>query len=149
MKQKKLIREDMFLKPLRILFDKITYKMHIDVKVNDRRIDVVFVRKKRLEINAVEMKVKNWRRALEQAAVYQLFTSHVYVALWHKHWNKELLNYFKKYGIGVILIKPVNKLSYKAYKILNPKRKISVNTHYAKFLRDSIGCNLNGHKKPK
>lgn len=136
--KKRQISEDDFLRPIRRLFPKNQYSFFEDVKVNDRRIDVILYRKDNGRIIAVELKIKKWQRALEQAAVYQLFTNQVYVSLWHKHLNPKNIEVFNQYKIGVIVVEPTTKQDLKAKIIQKPKRSIKINKYYAKELRKSL-----------
>lgn len=131
------IPEDRLERPVRRLFSSPQYDCFSSVRVNDRQIDAVFRHRRTRRLVAVEMKVKNWRRALEQAAVYQLFTRSVYVAMWHKYWNSDRLELFQKYGVGVILVEP-SRQTLRARYILKPSRGISPNRHYSAQLRGTI-----------
>jgi len=136
--RKRQVSEDDFLQPIRRLFRKNQYSFFEDVKVNDRRIDVVLLRKDNGRLIAVELKIKKWQRALEQAAVYQLFTNQVYVSLWHEYLNSRNIQVFKQYGIGVIVVEPTIKQGLRAEIIQNPKRTIKVNEYYAKEILKSL-----------
>jgi hypothetical protein len=72
-----------------------------EVSVLERRIDVVGVKNKK--IVTIEVKVRNWKKALQQAIIYKLCSHYVYVAFWCRYLPKDL-SYFEKYGIGVMSV---------------------------------------------
>jgi hypothetical protein len=73
-----------------------------EVKMLERKIDVIFFRNNK--ICSVEIKVKNWKKALEQAIPCQLWSHYTYVAIWYKNMPNDL-SLFEKYGIGLISVK--------------------------------------------
>ena len=54
------------------------------------------------EIIAIEVKVRNWKRALRQAIIYQLCANRTYVALCHRFSGRVKIEFFLKYGVGLI-----------------------------------------------
>jgi hypothetical protein len=78
------------------------FKVLEEVPFLDKRIDVLGYSSKRRRIIAVEAKVANWQKALEQALTYRLVAEEVYVALWHDNIRRIELDQFKAFGIGVM-----------------------------------------------
>ena len=68
--------------------------------------DVVGVRKGRIEV-AVEMKMSDWRRALQQASAYTMFSVRSYVAMPSRKQGVILrrIREFRGSGIGVLIIR--------------------------------------------
>ena len=75
-----------------------------EVPMDNRRIDWVFYDKQLTEIIAVELKLKDWKKALKQA-LYNTFCSHKsYVAIWYKYSINIQLDWFKQSGVGVLRV---------------------------------------------
>lgn len=90
------------------------FKTYREVPALDKKIDIVGVRNR--EIWAVEAKVKDWKRALQQAVTDRLFVDRVYVALWHEFAGRADEEIYGKFGIGIMsvdgsveIIKPAKK----------------------------------------
>lgn len=74
-------RESMMLPAVRA-FIKATYAEHAtEVPFYEHRIDLYGYSSERESSVAVELKLRNWRRAVEQALVYQLCSDYVFIAL--------------------------------------------------------------------
>lgn len=72
-----------------------------EVNFLERKIDVIGVKNKK--VIAIEVKVRNWKKALQQAITCKLCSHYVYVAFWHKYLPKNL-SIFENYGIGVMSV---------------------------------------------
>ena len=53
---------------------------------------------------AVELKLRNWRRAIEQALVYQLCSDYVFIAVPETTAKRVDLEQLRRYGIGLLAI---------------------------------------------
>lgn len=64
------------------------------------------------KIITIELKLKNWKRALAQAYKYKSFSDIAYVCMDEKNINPALehIDMFKKYNIGLISINNKNKI---------------------------------------
>lgn len=80
------------------------FKTYTEVPMLDNRIDVVAVKPDLREIFAVEVKVRNWKKALQQALVYRLCAHKVFVALWHRHLRAVNTEAFAERGIGILSV---------------------------------------------
>jgi len=69
-----------------------------------RRIDLLCVSRESKDIVAIEVKVKNWKKAFQQAVIYRLCADEVYVALWHKYAHRANLDLFESCGIGLLKV---------------------------------------------
>lgn len=72
-----------------------------EVKFLERKIDIVGVKNKR--VIAIEVKIKNWKKALQQAITCKLCSHYVYVAFWQRYLPKNL-SIFENYGIGIMSV---------------------------------------------
>jgi hypothetical protein len=81
-----------------------------EVKVTANRVDVVYFEKKNNSeigsIIAIEAKLHDWRRALQQAHRNKLFADRVYVALPARFSSAAITNIaeFRRVGIGLIVV---------------------------------------------
>lgn len=75
---------------------------------------------------AIELKLKNWRRAFEQGILYQLCSDFVYVALPQKRIDSLDLNLFSSQGLGVIAVHDETTCS----EVLAPKVSTVVRSYY-------------------
>lgn len=76
-----------------------------EVPYYGKRVDLVLTTRRFKSIHAFEMKVYNWRVALKQAAINQLFAQRSYVVLnlsTAKRLNKSELDMFNRLGVGLI-----------------------------------------------
>jgi hypothetical protein len=96
-----MIKEIDVLNQVNEYLKKNGYSYKNEVNFLERRIDVVGIKNKK--ITAIEVKVNNWKKALQQAITYKLCSHYVYVAFWHKYLPKNL-SHFENYGIGVMSV---------------------------------------------
>lgn len=132
------IPESALLAPIKRLFPQRHYVVRSEVPFNGKSIDVLAMDRKTRRLIAIELKVDKWRKALRQAAVYQLCANRVYVGLWHKHVNPQNLGLISSYGLGVIAIAPDARTKLKATIVSEPRRKALLNKNYARELRKQL-----------
>jgi len=78
-----------------------------ELRFFDRGIDVYGLRKGReTRTYAVELKLTDWQRALQQAAVYQLCANYCFVALPLRTALSLDVQFFKGAGVGVLIVRP-------------------------------------------
>lgn len=70
--------------------------------IDSRRIDIVGV--KDSQLIAIEVKVKNWKRAFQQAMIYRICADKVWVAIWHRYVDNVDQELYDKHGIGIMSI---------------------------------------------
>ena len=70
----------------------------------DYRIDLYAVSRPSGDTIAVELKMKNWRRALHQALIYQLCSDYVFIALPVTKAGIVDTTELSKHGVGLILV---------------------------------------------
>ena len=128
MKEEQLRR--MFLRHLK----KGGYKYETEVRFLERKIDVIG--KKRKKTIAFELKVKNWRKAFQQAFSTKLCADFSYMVLFDEYFHNVNMEMFRQEELGVILIDEKGKM----VKILEPKRSKLINPSlYNEILRKLDG----------
>lgn len=73
-----------------------------EVPLITKKIDLVVFEISSSEIIAIEVKVSNWKRALQQALYYRLCADRTFVALWHEYIHRIKPELFKEKGIGLL-----------------------------------------------
>ena len=88
------------------LFEPTATRSFLEAKLSRKRIDVVFVPDSSGPWTAVELKVRNWKKALWQAAVNRQLAEFSYVALWYTTVPLALDHcaLFKSYGVGIVSV---------------------------------------------
>jgi len=82
------------------------YQYHKEVKVLSRSIDIIAIKKKK--VVAIEVKVENWKRALQQALTCRLCAHEVYIAIWHEFFHRIPKSLLKKYHIGLLVVNEID-----------------------------------------
>lgn len=78
------------------------FRVFSQVPLKTRRVDLVCVPHTGTTMTAIELKVKDWKRALEQALGYTLFADKVYVALPREYTHRVQNEILDEYGIGLL-----------------------------------------------
>lgn len=93
------------------LFDLFSddYHIFLQYKLQDysrREIDVLCVKKEKanLEIQAIEVKISNWKIGYRQAFSRLFYVDRSYLAISREHLNNVDCEIFKKHGIGLIAV---------------------------------------------
>jgi hypothetical protein len=102
----RLPKESALLHPVITLFEEPGYSTLLEARLSRKRIDILFIPNTHGRWIAVELKVRDWKTALWQAAVNVQIADASYVALWttsipHALGRQEL---FKSYGVGIISV---------------------------------------------
>ncbi len=97
------MKEIMLYKPVIESF-KNDFKIYKEVRLYNRIIDLLLIGK----INqspkiAMEFKLKDWKKALQQAYSYQLVADYVYIVMYEKYETLINEDLIKKNGIGLII----------------------------------------------
>lgn len=74
------------------------------------------------ECIAVEVKVRNWRQALEQALVYQMMADHVYIALASRHIGAVDYELLVSKGVGLLAVDTSGKVDLIVEAPSSPRR---------------------------
>lgn len=99
-------KECELLYPVIALFQKADYATVLEAKLSRKRIDVLFIPIARGHWISVELKVRDWKTALWQAALNIHLADRSYVALWHTSTPSALSNreLFQSYGVGIVSV---------------------------------------------
>lgn len=94
-------------------------KFHYEIPIGDwstsrKRIDMVISKKRKMI--SIEVKVNNWKKALQQAYANLYVFDYSYVALWHKTIPNVDTDIFKNLGIGILEVNGSCKEIVKAKK---------------------------------
>ena len=100
----KLIRENTLSNRVEKYFRNKKFRTCKEVPLLSNSIDMVAYKSDFSQIIAIEVKVKDWRRALQQATLYKLCANQVYIALWQKFLHRVNFEDLKELGIGVISV---------------------------------------------
>jgi hypothetical protein len=95
------------LGPVLRLYPKVRYRRFVEVPLGRKRIDVLCISKGSSTPQVcIELKVKDWRRALWQAIVNLQIAVESYVAIWYKYEDRVLRHrsLMEQYGIGLIVV---------------------------------------------
>ncbi|MGD2249839.1 MAG: hypothetical protein PVF58_15630 [Candidatus Methanofastidiosia archaeon] len=98
------------------------YDVEKEVPMRYKVIDIVC--RNDNEIIAIEVKVQNWKKALEQAIIYQLCANRTYVALYHKFSTRAKKIFFHRYGVGFIEVNQTIDIK------MESKRDVALNPFY-------------------
>jgi hypothetical protein len=80
----------------------LRYRTEVPFFLN--KIDLVSINPKNGDVIAVEAKVSNWNRAVQQATSYSLCANKVYLALWHEYAHRVDVDVLNHYGIGLMSV---------------------------------------------
>lgn len=101
---------------------------HYEVPIGDwatsrKKIDMVILRNQKLV--SIEVKISNWKKALQQAYSNLYVFDYSYVALWHKTVPNVDTDIFKNLGIGILEVNGTCKEIVKAKrsKLVIPRSK--------------------------
>jgi hypothetical protein len=110
----------------------------------DRGIDIYAVKRgPRASAYAVELKIRDWQKALRQAAIYQLCCDYSYVALPPNAACRVDIELFKQCGIGLLSVERDESVTV----ILKAKKSIEQRAYYIrKFKRLVLKDASNGTK---
>jgi hypothetical protein len=99
------LREEELRKPVHEYFKNKEYALFDEVKLFSRNIDVVA--KRRNEVIAVELKLCDWKKAINQACLNQRVSDYSYVALPEPVWNRidrRIYTISFDHGIGLLSV---------------------------------------------
>ena len=83
---------------------------------------------------AIELKLHDWKRALQQTLIYQLCADLVYAALPRRNVAPRVLSSFREAGLGIIAVDDYRRCRV----VLNPLRSCEVLEQYAHVPSRSI-----------
>lgn len=119
-------RESLMLPAVRKYFRPLYEQHTMELPFYDHRIDLYGYSTETDCTVAVELKLRNWRRALEQALVYQLCSDYVFIAVPATTALRVDLDELRSHGIGLLAVSGrncVEALPAVASSVLNPHYK--------------------------
>src|SRR5262249_19615878 len=103
------LAEANMLVPVMRLFPKSRYHRVQQVAFGRKKIDLLcFPRQGRGKSASVELKLRDWRRALWQALINLQMADRSYIALWHEYVHRAVahVRLLDTYGVGLISVGP-------------------------------------------
>jgi hypothetical protein len=110
-------KEKELINPVKEYFESRNYATFEEVKLFARNIDIIA--RKGNDIASIELKLRDWKRALAQAYLNLRVSNYSYVALPEPIWNridKRIYTASIEHGIGLLSVDGVTKL------VLRPER---------------------------
>lgn len=99
-----LNRESRMLPAVCAYFKQQYDKHQTELQFYEHRIDLYGYSAERNSTVAVELKLRNWRRALEQALVYQLCSDYVFIAVPTSTAQRIDVEQLRNHGIGLLSV---------------------------------------------
>lgn len=98
--------ETELLSPVLALFELPGYQTVLEAKLSRKRIDVLLIPNEEGPWISIELKVKDWKKALWQAAINTQLSDRSYIALWHTRVRSALEreSLFRSYRVGIISV---------------------------------------------
>ena len=92
--------------PVIALFCGEQYEFYEQVPLARKRIDLVFVARHTPTTISVELKIRDWKKALWQAVVNFQVSQESYIAIWHDyvHRVERHIDLLQRYGVGLISV---------------------------------------------
>lgn len=97
-----MISENLVQNQVKEHFEHECFTVYEEVPMLGNRIDIVATKKGGSEVIAVEVKVSDWKRAVQQAVLYRLVADRVYVAIWEDFVHRVDFDVLRHFGIGVL-----------------------------------------------
>jgi hypothetical protein len=107
-----------------------------EVPFYEYRIDLYSFCKKTDITVAVELKLTDWRRAFEQALLYQLCSDLVYVAMPERSANRVVREDFVENGIGLIAVQDSGKCQLLVQAIEHSEVRLFYRRSQIEYLKD-------------
>jgi len=112
------MKEADLISPLVKTFIEKGYRAFAEVRLSSRWIDVYLFNEETKDTIAVELKLTKWKKAYQQAKVYQMVADYVYIGMPEEFVHRAIDNkeYFCELGIGVLSINGKAETAIKAQK---------------------------------
>lgn len=124
-------RESLMMPAVRAYFKRHYKQCKQELPFYEHRIDLYGYSPETDCAVAVELKLRKWRRAIEQALVYQLCSDYVFIAVPATTARLVDLDELRSYGIGLLAVSAgecVEKLPAVLSPVLNPNYKAAYRT---------------------
>ncbi len=100
-----ITKESSLLGPVAGYFKRKGFSMQVsELPFYERSVDIYGFSRKKNKTIAIELKLHKWKKAIEQALLYQLCADEAYIAMPKKFAGRVDLDLLRKYGIGLISI---------------------------------------------
>ena len=128
-------KESSLLEPVRRhLYRKGVRHLESELQFFDYRLDVYGYSKACDSTFAVELKLKRWRRAFEQALIYQLCADFVSLALPATGASLVDADLLRKHGIGLISVQSARR----CIRLIEPAQSRAIRPGYRRFYVDLV-----------
>jgi hypothetical protein len=125
------LRESFLLAPVsRFVRERLYTRQEAETPFFEHRIDLYAFSPRDVLTVAVELKLKKWRRALEQAVIYQLCADLVYVALPESAIAVVDKSIFMHHGVGLIAVLDGERCA----EVVPAQQSAVLRPHYREFL---------------
>jgi len=96
--------EDEIIDNIKLFFEKKGFRVITEVPLLTKRIDIICLKNGINEIIAIEVKIQNWKRGLQQASVYRICSDFVYLAIHRDFSHRVDIKLLQRAGIGLIVV---------------------------------------------
>jgi hypothetical protein len=128
------VKEEELRKPVRDYFEKKEYEVFDEIALFARNIDVIA--KRRNEIVSIELKLRDWKKAINQACLDQRVSNYSFVALPEPvldRIDRRIYVVSFEQGIGLLSVDGVTR------QIMRPRRSERIQPHLRRrFLRSLL-----------
>ncbi len=97
-----------------------------ELQFYEHRIDMYAYASQQNRTLAIELKLRDWKRAFQQALIYQLCADQVYLAMPEKVCRRIDSSIMRRHGLGLIAVQD----SGQCMQLIAPKRQNVVRNHY-------------------
>lgn len=141
--QKKVLERDLLRPVVNHLAKEGCEAVVSELPFFDRGIDVYGIKSGKAPVSiAVELKLRDWQKALRQAAIYQLCSDFCYVALPQEKAVRVDLFAFRQCGIGLLGVSNSRKIEV----ILQARKSIEQRPYYVRMFRQAVLKGKHGRK---
>jgi len=100
-----LTKESSLLEPVSGYIKRRGFTVQVsELPFYERSVDIYGLSRKKNKTIAIELKLHKWKKAIEQALLYQLCADEAYIAMPKKFIDRVNLDLLTKYGIGLISV---------------------------------------------
>ncbi|MBW8000687.1 MAG: hypothetical protein FVQ80_01525 [Planctomycetes bacterium] len=136
-----ITKESSLLDPITKYIKRKGFRLHVsELPFYERRVDIYGFSKKKNKTIAIELKLHKWKKAIEQALLYQLCADEAYIAMPKKFVGRVNLELLAKYGIGLISISETGRCQ----KMVEAKQSSVMRIGYKNNHIDYLQRNING-----
>jgi len=123
-------REAMLLEPVSLYFRRRGFRQQkAELRFYENSIDFYAVSPSTRATVAVELKLHKWRRAFEQALLYQLCADEVYVALPSGMCRRVDASLLQEHGVGLVCVSESGRCRF----LLRPGQPCVMRPHYKEY----------------